>query len=507
MKLNRTQNTIRNVAWGGTNKIVSILLPFIVKTVIINVLGIDYLGLSNLFASIISMLNITELGFSSAMLFSMYKPLADDDTETICALLNYYRKVYRIMGCIVLLLGLGLLPFLPYLINGSYPADINIYILYLIYLAKDVLGFFLFAYKGTILVLHQRQDIISRIRIVLVSAQYVIQIIILVILKNYYLYLIILPIITIVDNILNAYFATKIYPQYVCRGKLTLDTKRKIKISVGGLSISGASGLICNTMDNIIISAFLGLSSVAIYGNYRYVMTAVHACMIVIIDAMRAGVGNSVASENEEKNYQNMRQIIFIYMWVTGICSVCLFTLYQSFMRLWVGNELLLPISTVILEVLHFFALCIGDIERLYCDTVGYWWKQKKKYILESVLNLGLNIILVQIWGVNGVIFASVISALIVNLSIGIPNMHKYYFKSISCKSEYCAYLYHFCTMLIASGICYWICQYIPEGVFGILRKGIISFFVTNILFVILFSKSKYIKIFPNLIKKYVLVK
>lgn len=133
MQLNRTRNTFRNIAWGSISKIVLIIFPFFVKTVIIRTIGINYLGLNNLFASIIAILNITELGFSEAVVFSLYKPLAEDDTATVCALMSYYRRIYRIIGSIVLAAGIIVLPFLPKLIKDDVPNDINIYILYLNY--------------------------------------------------------------------------------------------------------------------------------------------------------------------------------------------------------------------------------------------------------------------------------------------------------------------------------------------------------------------------------------
>ena len=125
--MSRTKNTVRNIVTGALSKFVMLIFPFIIRTIIIRKLGSEYLGLSSLFTSILQVLNLAELGFSSAITFSMYKPLADNDKDMVCALLNMFKKIYRIVGVVIILIGLVLLPFLKSLIHGSYPEDINLY--------------------------------------------------------------------------------------------------------------------------------------------------------------------------------------------------------------------------------------------------------------------------------------------------------------------------------------------------------------------------------------------
>ena len=138
MQIERTKNAARNIVWGTIEKIMILLLPFATRTVMIKTLGAEYLGLSSLFTSILSVLSTSELGFGSAIVFSMYKPIAEDDKVTLCALLNAYRKIYLAIGTIILGVGIVVIPFLPKLISGDYPADINLYVLYLIYLFNTI---------------------------------------------------------------------------------------------------------------------------------------------------------------------------------------------------------------------------------------------------------------------------------------------------------------------------------------------------------------------------------
>lgn len=143
----RSKNGVRNVFAGFINRIVLIILPFITRTAIVYTLGSEYLGLSNLFTSILMVLNLSELGFGSALVYSMYKPVADNDTATLKALLNFYKRIYRIVGLGLLLLGAIVSLFLPKIIKGDVPGDVNLYVLYFMFLANTSISYFVYAHK------------------------------------------------------------------------------------------------------------------------------------------------------------------------------------------------------------------------------------------------------------------------------------------------------------------------------------------------------------------------
>ena len=203
----RTKNASRNIVFGIGNRILNIILPFITRTVLIYILGKKFLGLNALFTSILQVLNLAELGFSSAIIYSMYKPIAENDITKVGILLNLYKKVYRIIGTIILVLGIAMLPFIKYFINGEYPEGINIYLIYLINLINTCLTYFLFAYKNSLLTASQREDIISKINSVILIIQNLLQMIILLITKNYYFYIITLPVCTVCNNLFVAFIS------------------------------------------------------------------------------------------------------------------------------------------------------------------------------------------------------------------------------------------------------------------------------------------------------------
>ena len=147
MKIQRSKNAKRNIIYGTINRLTSLIFPFIIRTVMIYYMGVEYVGLGGLFSSILSFLSLAELGIGTALVYSMYKPIATDDVDSICALLKLYRKLYFIIGCIIFSVGLALAPFLRFIISQDVPDDVNIYILYLIYLLNTVISYWFFGYK------------------------------------------------------------------------------------------------------------------------------------------------------------------------------------------------------------------------------------------------------------------------------------------------------------------------------------------------------------------------
>ena len=297
-------------------------------------LGNSYLGLSSLFTSILTVLNLSELGFGAALAYSMYKPVAENDKQRICTILGYYKKIYRIISIAVLSAGTVLLPFLPQFIGGEWPKEINIYVLYYIYLINVVLSYALFAHKRALLTVYQRYDIITNINTVLSIGMYTIQIVLLFVTSNYYLYVCILPLFTIIDNLWVAFVTKKAFPDLECKAAISQEDRNAIRKHVKGLGIQKLCSTSRNSFDSIIISMNLGLAATAVYNNYYSIMLAVHMFLYQIPNAVRASVGNSIASENRCKNFKNYSLFNFIYMWISGWCTICLLCLFQPFMQI-----------------------------------------------------------------------------------------------------------------------------------------------------------------------------
>lgn len=463
MKLERTKNSVNNVIWGIVNKLVTLLGPFVVRTVLIYKLSAEYSGLNSLFSSILQILSLSELGFSSAIVYSMYKPVAEDDEKTISALLNLYRKAYRIIGLVILLIGIVLTPILKYLIKGNVPSDININILFYIFLFNTVISYFLFAYKTSILSAYQREDLVSKNTSVVNGSLYIIQIVVLLIFKNYYFYIIFLPVSTIAINLLNSATVDRLYPQYKPEGEVSAEMKQEIKKQIFGLMISKICGATRNTFDSIVISMELGLTMVTIYNNYFYIINSLVAISTIFLTSITAGVGNKMVTDSEKENYKDFSKFFYIYMWIVIIAASCLASLYQPFMRLWMGEKLMLPMSSVFLFCIYFFHLKLGDINSVYYQAAGLWWTGRYRSLVESVINISLNFILGYFFGVNGIILATLISMWSI-FYYGSILVYRGYFKNEKKSDFFIWSLKYIIVCVITVAVCFFITRLIPDG-------------------------------------------
>lgn len=492
MTNNRTTNTVRNIVCGIINKIICLIIPFFIRTIMIKKMGSEYLGLNSLFTSILQVLNLTELGFSSAIVFSMYKPIANNDKKIICALMNFYKRIYRIIGVVILTVGLLITPLIPRLINGSVPKDINIYILYILYLLNTVITYFLFAYKSALLNAEQRTDIISNINSVISIILYVTQIIIMITIKNYYLFVILIGITNILNNIVISIVADKKYPELKCKGEIDKTTKEDIKKRVYGLMIQKICATTRNSLDSIFLSMFLGLNIVAIYNNYYTIMNGVISILSILTSSMIASIGNSIVTDSIQKNYKDLEKFNFIYMWISGFCTIFMLCEYQTFMKLWMGEKFLFPMTSVVLFCIYFYLLKVGDILSSYYQATGLWYEGKYRAFAETILNIILNYILGKFFGVNGIICATIISLFLINFLYGSTIIFKYYFKEISPLGYFSKHFLYFFSTLLSCVVTYYFCNFISFGnMIDLLLRAIICLIVPNVIFLIIYMKNE----------------
>lgn len=491
MRIERTKNAVRNIGFGISLKMYQIIMPFIMRTAILYFLGVKYLGLNSLFTSILQVLNLAELGVGSAMVYSMYRPIVEDNKEEICALMHLYRKYYRIIGFVVLCIGLVLLPFIPQLIEGEIPADINLYVLYILNLAATVLSYWLFAYKNCLLNAHQRVDILSKVMLVTNTIQYGLQLFVLYFFRNYYLFLIIALATQILTNIVTAVVVSRIYPEYTPRGEIDPKIVQGINRRIRDLFTSKLGAVILNSADTIVISAFLGLEMLAIYQNYFYILSSLIGLMAIVFDSTTAGIGNSIIVESKEKNYQDLKQFTFLIVWLAGFCTVSLLCLYQPFMRIWTGEKLMLGGLAVVCFCAYYYIYEINKLLNTYKDAAGLWHQDRFRPLVTALTNLILNVILVQFWGIYGVLLSTVIATLFVGMPWLLHNLFTTLFER-KYLSEYVADILKYSFIVV--GICivtYLICQLYHGGLFTtFIVRGIICLFVANVLFYITLRKN-----------------
>ena len=482
MKLERTRNAARNVVFDGAMEIVNMLFPFVIRSVMLHCLGTEYLGLNGLFKSLLSFLNLAELGVGSAMVFSMYKPIAEDDTPTICALLRLYRTIYRIIGLVVAATGLLLMPVLQNLIKGDLPAGMNLYVLFLMNLGNTVMTYWLFAYKSSLLQAHQRRDVISKVTLVVRVMEYTLKILILIFTHNYYLYLVVQLVCQLAVNVLTAVCASKMYPRYVPDGKLpkekTLDIFRRVR----DLFTSKLSATIFDAADTLVISAFMGLTILALYQNYYFVITALRMMLVVLLNACMAGVGNKLVMESKEENYRDLEKISLLFLWILSVSSSMLLCMYQPFIHVWMGEDNMLAVGLVLCFVVYYYSMGANKLINMFKDAAGIWRVDRWRPLTAALANLTLNLLTVRWLGLYGVLLSSVFSI----VAIQIPWLFHNLFREVFPRQCMRKYIRLFCGMtviaLISCGISWFICGLFTLNVwFTLILNAVVSFLVPNI--------------------------
>lgn len=492
MSNSRAKNAKRNILFGTINRAANILFPFAIRTVMLYIMGSEYLGLDSLFSAILSFLSLAELGVGSALVFNMYKPIAEDDSKLICALLNLYRKLYRIIGTVIFGVGICLVPFLKSLVKGDCPADVNLYILYIVYLLNTALSYWMFGYKHSLLAAHQRADVDSKITLIIQSTMYATQIAALFLFKNYYLYILWLPVFTVLSNLVISKITDRMYPEYKCKGEISQELQTDIKKKVFALFGTKANSIVLHALDNIVISAFIGLSMVGIYGNYYYIMSAIVGVIAIIYNAMVAGIGNSLATESVEKNYFDFEVLTFANYWLVLFCTVSLLCLYQPFMKLWVHEKNMLDMYVVVLLVIYFYIYQIRRVVLTYKDAGGIWWEDRYRPYIVMAVNLVGNLVMVQFIGIYGVILSTIISMI-----VSIPIENYTVFKYIFDKSSKDYYGKNAMYIVLGTAICvltYLVCDFAPDGILGLIVRAVICLIIPNAIIVLLFRKTKEFK-------------
>lgn len=494
MKLTRTKNSIKGLASGITNKILLLLIPFVVRTIFIHTLGVEYLGLNSLFASVIDILSLAELGIGSAIVFHLYKEVAENNTKKIAAYINFYKKVYRIIGTIILTIGLLIIPILKYISKTDIPQDVDITVIYLLFLFNTVIPYFLFTYKTSILMAYQENYIINNINTLMKVLLNIFQAVFLLLGQHYYFYVILLLTFTTIENIATAIYSKIKHPNILASGNLSKAEQKEIFKKVKALFLYRIGGIVLASVDSIIISATLGLAILGKYNNYYYVISALFGFFQIFNQSILAGVGNSVATESIGKNKKDFDILNFSLGWVVCFCTICLLCLYQPFITLWIGEKYLFDIGVVILLSIYFYVWKMMEIVNVYKDATGLWEYDQYRPIVASTINLVLNIILVKYIGIYGIIISTIVSILFIIFPWSSYTLFNKYFQYGFGKFLK-GYMYNAIQTIIIAIITLYLCNiFNGSTLLNFIFSTIICIFVPNILFIAFNYKRKIYK-------------
>lgn len=404
---------MRNIKFGTLGLILSYISGFIARKVFVTFLSLEYLGLSGLFSNVLTMLSLAELGVGSAISYSLYKPLAFGEKEKVQALMKLYRKAYRIIGTLVLLLGFAFTPFL-HLLMKEIPSLPHLYGIYWLFLLNSGSSYFL-GYKRTLLIADQKSYINSVYMYGFQILKHALQILVLVLTSNYILFLVVLLASTVGENLAITLKVNKLYPylKEETDACLTRDEKGKIKNTIFALTLHKAGGVLVNGTDNIILVRFVNLASAGLYANYTLLQSSVGGIVGLIYSSISASIGNLSAEKGGKGSKALFDQLNFISAWVYGFTALCLYFLCNPFIALWLGRAYLFPRSFVFVIVLNYYLTGMRSPVLTFKDSLGLFWYDRYKSLLQAGINLLVSILLAKAFGVIGVLLGSSVSTLL----------------------------------------------------------------------------------------------
>lgn len=408
----RVQNSLRNIFFGISGQLISALMGFIVRTIFIYTLGIEYLGIEGLFSSILMMLSLANLGFDTAIIYSLYKPLAEKNIYQIQAMMNLYKKAYRLIGLVVLLIGISVMPFLHTLITGV-PQINNINLIYLLFLLNAVSSYY-FAYKQAIIIADQQNHIISRIHSIFIIFSNLTLIICLLIFKNYIVILMVQIVFRIFENIYISKKTDKLYPylRENHKAKLSIKERKSFFENLYSLLLYRISGVVINGTDNIVISKFVGIKWVGVYSNYLLIISTIETFLSYLFFSIKASIGNLYVNENVEKQYFFFRVLNFANFWIYGFFAVFIWNLINPLIILWLGENFIFNKYILFAIILNFFTSGMQNASTTFREVTGLFKKGKYSPIIAATINIAASIVLVQKIGITGVLLGTVISRL-----------------------------------------------------------------------------------------------
>ena len=491
------------MAFGVGSQMLSILMGFFTRWMFIALLGKEYLGVSGLFTNVLSLLSLANLGFDTAIIYSLYKPLAEGDIVAVKGYMSVYKRVYRVVGVAVFVLGCILMPFLPHLINGEVTIPENIYIIYFLFLLQSASSYF-FSYKQSLLTASQQNRINSLYHSIFMVLRNLGEMAVLFFFHAYIPMLLCIIVFQFAENVWIARVTDKKFPFLVdsSAGKITSEQKCALKENVRSLFLYKISGTIISSTDNILISKFQGLASVGLYSNYVYIVDVIRTFLSYIFYSMTASIGNYNATESREANEKMYYNLFFASFWLYGFTGICLGVLLNPFISLWIGEDYLLPNWTVFIIIVNYYTAGVQYASTTYREVTGLFKIGKYRPLVAAIINLAVSIVLAYPLGISGILLGTIISRLCVYFWYDPYIIHKTLFGR-NLKYYLATYLLYGLTTLGAGLLCFVISNSIQEenGVLSLAISTGLCLLLPNAIFFLLFKKRNEFQIILRYMK------
>ncbi len=507
MEESRVDKSIKNTTFGMIGLAVSLLVQFISRTIFIKLLGDEYNGINGLFTNILSVLNLAELGFAYSIAYALYAPLQSADKEKICAIMNYLRKIYYLIAVVVGVAGLICVPFLQYLIKediSTLPFALKqIRIYFVVYLANTVFSY-IWSYKRTLITADQKTYLVSNADNLSNILLYSVQIVLLLIWKNYYLYLVLMLVKTIGTNVVLTFIADKKYPFLKENRNVRLNKEEcgRILKNVGAMFFHKVGSVVIYGTTTIIISAFVSLIEAGWYSNYVLIVSAVSSFINIIFNSITASVGNLCVTADKEYQKKVFSRISYVANFLAIFAFVCYVVLFNDFVTLWVGGDKTFSLAVIVVISASSMITILRSAPNTFKNAQGLFVKDWYKPIVEAGIAIILAIVFSFVWGTFGVLFGYMLGAIV---AVPIENMVLYKYGFEGTKKEFFEQLLRLlgCALLAGAmaALVYFICSFMPQGLGWFIIKAVFSVCFVCVLYVALTFRTDGFHYYKNMSK------
>lgn len=423
----RTKKSFVNVSYGLIVTVLNTLLSFVFRTVFVNTLGADYLGINGLFNEIIAVISLSELGVGMAIVYSLYKPLREGDNNKISKLINLYRDAYNIIAVVTLIIGLMLLPFVHFLVTDIDYSSSYIRLVFFLFVLRTSTSY-IFAYKGSLLNADQKQYIVSLITCIVKYIFLGISVAVLLLTQNYIAYLVIMIVQGVMMNFAISCYVDRHYLFLNNKAKLAKADRKEIFADVKNIFIKRLSGVITSSTDNILISKIVSTKLVGYYSNYVLILSMVRMLKQQITSGVAASIGDLVASADYNLCRTVLKRLTFIYFCVAVLFTNGFLAVSDAFISLWLGSGFTLSRSVVLIIAFNLFIEVCSDPLWQFMEVSGLFYKDKNIGVFGSIVNLFVSVVLGKAIGISG-IFIGTLSTQIIQLFLKTKLIYKELFK------------------------------------------------------------------------------
>lgn len=504
MQKSRLYYSLMNSSISTLVFFLKLIMQFVVRTFFIRYLGVTYLGLNGLFSNVLSILSLAELGIGTSIVYSMYKPIANNDQEEVNALMDLYKKAYHYIGVGVAIIGISIIPFFQY-ISGDFEITNQFILYYLLYLGNSVFSYF-FTYKRSLLIANQRTYVVNINDFIFLLLSNIFQIYLLIHYQSFSLYLIIQLVFTLLGNLSISWKVDKDYKSLKNHKKKQLSDEkiRGIKRNVVGNMSSKIGGVIVMGTDSILISSFVGLFAVGLYSNYTMIINNVQNLCKQVTNSITASIGNYIVNADTKKALELFKKHLFVNYSMLYFSTLILVAVLNPFIHWWIGEKYILPPLSVALIIINLVIQIFRNTNFVFIDSYGLYWVQRWKSIIEATINLVSSLILLIIFdmGINGVLLGTIISSFGYVMWVEVYYIFKYGLKE-SLTTYLKLFFKYLLLLVIATGIVFYFQGLIPyNGLTSIIFKAVIATLIGAILYVLFYFNTSEFKYIVNIVKK-----